>query len=190
MSYSHLIWHFGGPKFGPPKIGPPKWQIRSLFQGTKKGPPKCNITSIYDISGDQNFLDFCILLFSKSFGPRWPSKVMFYIHVTCTIRSEIAEAKLRRRSTVSMVTSFVLGITFSHEILVKLRRPFGTALRASASISLKFHSKMLPKKKPVTRVNPSYSGRSPPSSFSIPNQVPNPNPFKHMALIKKIIIHN
>ena len=25
--------------------------------------------------------------------------------------------------------------------------------------------------------NPSYSGRSPPSFFSIPNQVPNPNPY-------------
>jgi len=33
---------------------------------------------------------------------------------------------------------------------VKLRRPFGTTLRASASISLKFHSKMLPKKKSLT----------------------------------------
>ena len=66
------------------------------------------------------------------------------------IRSGITDPESWRRSTVSMVTSFVLGITFSHEILVKLRRPFGTALRASASISLKFHSKMLPKKKPVT----------------------------------------
>ena len=66
------------------------------------------------------------------------------------IRSGITDPESWRRSTVSMVTSFVLGITFSHEILVKLRRPFGTALRASASISLKFHSKMLSKKKPVT----------------------------------------
>ena len=31
-----------------------------------------------------------------------------------------------------------------------IRRPFGTALRAFASISLKFHSKMLPKKKSIT----------------------------------------
>ena len=32
-------------------------------------------------------------------------------------------------------------------IFMKLRRPFGTALRASASISRKFHSKMLRNKK-------------------------------------------
>jgi len=35
----------------------------------------------------------------------------------------------------------------SDNILVKLRRPFGMA---SATISLKFHSKMLPKKKSIT----------------------------------------
>ena len=55
--------------------------------------------------------------------------------------------ELRGRSTGSMVTNFVLGLTVSHEILAKLRRPFGTA---SASISLKFHSKMLPKNKLIT----------------------------------------
>ena len=64
--------------------------------------------------------------------------------------SVLLDPELRGRSTGSMVTNFVLGITFSHEIFVKLWRPFGPALRASASISLKFHSKMLPKKKSLT----------------------------------------
>jgi len=32
--------------------------------------------------------------------------------------------ELRWRSTGYMVTNFVLGITFSHKMLVKLRRPF------------------------------------------------------------------
>ena len=57
------------------------------------------------------------------------------------------------RSTGSMVTNFVLGITFSHKILVKLRRPFGTAL---------LFENVTQEKIP----NPSYSRRSPPSSFT------------------------
>jgi len=58
----------------------------------------------------------------------------------------ILDPELRGRSTGSMVTNFVLGITFFHKILVKLRGLYG----ASASILLKFHSKMLPKKKFLT----------------------------------------
>ena len=57
----------------------------------------------------------------------------------------LLDPELRGRSTGSMVRDFVLGITFSPKILVKLRRPF-----ASASISLKLYSKMLPKKKSLT----------------------------------------
>jgi len=63
-------------------------------------------------------------------------------------QTKVGNPELRGRSTGSMVSNFVLGITFSHKILVKLRRPFRTALRAS--ISLKFHSKMLPQKQYIT----------------------------------------
>ena len=38
----------------------------------------------------------------------------------------LLDPELRGRSTGSMVRDFVLGITFSPKILVKLRRPFGT----------------------------------------------------------------
>ena len=45
-------------------------------------------------------------------------------------QTKVGNPELRGRSTGSMVTNFGLGITFSHKILVKVRR-------ASASISLK-----------------------------------------------------
>ena len=65
------------------------------------------------------------------------------------MQKKVGDPELRGRSTGSMVTNFVLGITFSHKIETPaaLRDdPYG----ASASISLKVHSKMLPKKKALT----------------------------------------
>jgi len=71
------------------------------------------------------------------------------------------DPELRARLTGSMITDFDLGITFSHKILLKFRWSFGTALRASASISLKFHSKMLPKKSFEFRFRTGYGGAPP-----------------------------
>jgi len=50
---------------------------------------------------------------------------------------------------------------------VKLRRPLGTALRASESIWLKYHSTLLPKKKSITLATAAVRLRRPQKFVSI-----------------------